>query len=88
MRGQVAGGPQEHGGVTVMAAGMHGARGLGGMGTPACLVDGQCVHVGPEVDRSVSRGGPADCSDHPGRPEIFRNLDAQLRSVSATILEV
>ena len=48
--GQIPRCAQKHRGVTVMAAGVHQARGLGGVGQIGCLLDRQRVHVGAKPD--------------------------------------
>jgi hypothetical protein len=61
------GGPQQHGGVAVMAAGMHGARGGRGIGCPGSLLDRQRVHVGAQHDRLAARpAAPVQHAQHTG----------------------
>jgi hypothetical protein len=48
--GQVAGCAQQHGCVSVMAAGMHLARHGGAIGQVGLLLDGQGIHVGPQAN--------------------------------------
>ena len=57
--GEIFRGAQQHGGVPVMAAGMHLAGDLGRVGHVGRLLDRQRVHVGAQADhlpRAVSRG--------------------------------
>ena len=48
--GEILRGAEQHGGVAVMAAGMHLARGLRGIGLAVASVDRQRVHVGAQAD--------------------------------------
>ena len=52
--GEVVRGAEQHGGVAVMAAGVHLARRLGGPGLAGLLVDRQRVHVGAEADDAAA----------------------------------
>ena len=51
--GQIFGGPQQHGGVPVMAAGMHLARHFRGIGQPRRFLDGQRIHIGAQADGAL-----------------------------------
>ena len=53
--GEVLRGAQQHGGVAVMAAGVHLAGRLGGVGQAGRLVDRQRVHVGAQADHLAAR---------------------------------
>ena len=48
--GEIFGGPQQHGGMAVMAAGMHLAVGLGGIGLAGDFGQRQRIHVGTQAD--------------------------------------
>ena len=51
--------PQQHGRVTIMAAGMHHTGGFGGIGQPSGLFYGQRVHIGPQShDFTLAVGAP------------------------------
>ena len=54
-------GPQQHGGMAVVAAGMHHPLGLGREGESCLLVDRQGVDVGPQPHH-----GPGAATVHPG----------------------
>ena len=57
--GEVFGRAEKHRGVAVMAAGMHLAGALRGIGLAGRLEDRQRVHVGAQADRrSRRRAGP------------------------------
>ena len=60
--GQVARRAEQHGGVPVMAAGMHLAGRLRGPGLAALLVDRQRVHVGAQADDAPASRSPAPFS--------------------------
>ena len=68
-------GPQQHGGVPVMAAGMHRSGGLGGVVDPRFLVDRQRVHVGAQAD-GAARGVrlPLDDAHDAGAPDAGDDL--------------
>ncbi len=53
--GQVARRAKQHGGVAIVAAGMHLTRDLGAVGEVGLLLDWQRVHVGAKPDRTRSR---------------------------------
>ena len=48
--GQLLGRSQQHGGVAIMAAGMHGARMLAGIRFLGFFLNGQGIHVGAQSD--------------------------------------
>ena len=54
-RGEVPGGAQKHGGVPVMAAGMHLVGVHRGMGEVVLLLQVQRIHVGAQPDRLLAR---------------------------------
>ena len=58
--GQVAGGTQQHGGVPVMAAGVHPAGPARPMRESVGLLDRQGIHIGAQADR----GAAAPAHDH------------------------
>ena len=80
---QILGGAQQHGRVPVVAAGVHVARRLGGVGQAGDLRHGQRVHVGAHADH-LARGGLAtpDDADH------ARPADAGHHLVAAECLEL
>ena len=45
---------QQHGGMGVMAAGVHFSRALGGIGQAGVLGEGQSIHISPEKDAFAS----------------------------------
>ena len=49
--GQILGGPQKHGHMAIMAAGMHLAGDGGGMFSAGQLFDGQRIHIGAQANR-------------------------------------
>ena len=57
--GQVASRAEQHGGVAVMAAGVHLPGSLRPVGHIARLLDRQGVHVGPEADHPAGGDAPA-----------------------------
>ena len=46
---------QQHGGVAVVAAGVHQAGVAAGVGQPGCLVDGQRIHIGAQAQTARAR---------------------------------
>jgi hypothetical protein len=72
---QVFGGTQQHGRVAVVAAGVHAAGVLAGMGQSGCLQDRQRVHVGTQADR-VLAVAIAQHADHTGFADAAMDLDA------------
>ena len=72
--GEILGGPEQHGGVAVVAAGVHGAGGLRRVGQPGQLLHRQGVHVRPHADHAAGfvglaandadDAGPADAGHH------------------------
>ena len=82
--GQVLCRAKQHGGVAVMAAGMHDACVLRGIGRAGLLQDRQRVHVGAQADRALRRAVPADHADHAGARQAGDDLvDAERRSASS-----
>jgi hypothetical protein len=72
---QVLRGGQQHGGVAVVAAGVHHAVLTAGPGCARGFGDGQCVHVGTQADRA--RGSPAtQLPHHAGAPQTGADLVA------------
>ena len=65
---QGPGGPKEGGGVGVVAAGVHHAGALGGVGHGFLVLDGQGVGVRPEDDLPPRPPFAPDGPQHPGRP--------------------
>ena len=78
--GEIAGGAQQHRGVAVMAAGVHLARGLGGIRQIGRLLDRQRIHVGAQPDHlDVALAGglrALDDADDAGPAEAGRDLVA------------
>ena len=73
--GEVAGRPEEHRGVAVMAAGMHAPVDRRGPGLAGGLAERQGVHVGAEPDHlAACRFPPADDADHAGPADAGRYL--------------
>ena len=64
---QQGGGPQQHGGVGVVAAGVHHAGDLGGKGQAGGLLDGQGVHVRPQQHRGAGMAAE-NLGHHTGVP--------------------
>ena len=75
--GKVFGGAEQHGGVAVMAAGVHLAGGLAGVVEAGGLDDGQRVHIGTEADDVVAAVGAAlDNADDAGAADAFDHVVA------------
>ena len=78
--GKIARGAQQHRGMPVMAAGVHLARRLRGIGQIGLLLDRQRIHVGAQPDHLdvALAGGLAafDDADHPGTPQAGSHLVA------------
>jgi hypothetical protein len=75
--GQVLGRAHQHGGVPVMAAGVHLARHLGAPGQIGLLLDRQGVHVGTQAhDLAGCVGLALDDGDHAGAPDPGYHLVA------------
>ncbi len=75
--GEMLGRAQQHGGVAVMAAGVHHARVLGSEGHARSLQDRQRIHVGTQADGLA--GGhvaAADHADHAGAADAGDDLVA------------
>ena len=75
--GQVLGGPEQHGGVAVMAAAMHLAWNLGRMRKVVLFPHVQRVHVGAERYRFIDAGSTAalQCADDTGTAEAAMHLN-------------
>ena len=73
--GHVLRGAEQHGGVPVMAAGVHDAGGLGGVFGAGLLLDWQGVHIGAHAHGPARRLAPDD-PDDAGAPNPFDNLVA------------
>jgi hypothetical protein len=78
--GEVTRGAEQHSGVPVMAAGVHLAWGLWGVGQIGLLLDRQRIHIGAQTDHleiDVAGGLAAfDDADHAGAAETGRDLVA------------
>jgi hypothetical protein len=75
--GGVTGGGQQHGGVAIVAAGMHHPRDRRRMGQPRQFLDRQGVHVGTQRDRPPGMATPQRAHD-PGAPQTADHLIAEL----------
>jgi hypothetical protein len=77
-RGQVARRGQQHGGVAVMAAGVHQAGVAAGMGKAVGFVHRQRVHVGAQADGAAAGPAVAPVHDahHAGAPQAAVQRDA------------
>jgi hypothetical protein len=64
--GEVSGGAEQHGGVAVMAAGVHAPLMLRSVGEVVALIDRQRVHVGTQCDRPAAWEGAFERADDPG----------------------
>jgi hypothetical protein len=74
--GQRPGGAEQHGGVSVMPAGMHPAGDLGLVGHARRFLDGKRVHVGPDPDGTA--GSPSrQRPNHACAAKPFRDLQTQ-----------
>ena len=74
-------GGQQHGGVAVVAASVHLAGVLAGVGKGVGFLHGQCVHVGSQTDAAFA-GAVFDDADHAGgahAPVHFNAPAAELR---------
>ena len=75
--GEIARGAEQHRGMAVMAAGMHQARGLRGIGQPGRLLDRQRIHVGAQAEHlDLAAAGLAalDDADDAGLAQPRRDL--------------
>ena len=61
LSGQDLGGGQLHGGVAVVAAGVHDPRRLGGEGKVRLLLDGKGIDVGPQGNGPAGVRAPQNC---------------------------
>ena len=71
---QIAGGAQQHGGVAVMAAGMHPPGRLAFIGEVVGLRHGQRVHIRAQADPARPVAG-AQHADHAGLADAAMHLD-------------
>jgi hypothetical protein len=75
--GQIFGSAEQHGGMAVMAAGVHHARNLRGVGHAALFFHRQRVHVGAQADDAVRRSlAASDDADHAGAADPGHDLVA------------
>ena len=84
--GQVAGGRQKHGRVTVMTAGVHLSRILRLIGKSGLLVNVECVDVGPQGNRPrfprrIARAGKRP--DNAGLGEPAMNAETEFAQLAA-----
>jgi hypothetical protein len=68
--------PQQHGGVTVVAAGVHAAIVAGTVGKQVLLQQRQGIHVGAQGDGAAT-GAVAQDADHAGSRQAAMGLDTQ-----------
>ena len=74
--GKVLGGAEQHGGVAVMAAGVHLARHGGLVGEIGRFLDRQRVHVGAQPHDFAAVLTATDDADHAGPPDAGHDLVA------------
>ena len=74
--GEVLGGAEQHGGVAVMAAGVHLARHGGLVGEIGRFLDRQRVHVGAQPHHLAAGFAATDDADHAGPPDAGHDLVA------------
>ena len=73
--GQVFRSPQQHGGMSVMAAGVHGVRGFGSVVKAGLFVNRQRIHVGAQADDLAGRVRAAfDDTDDAGAADPCHHL--------------
>jgi len=75
--GQLARRAQQHGGVAVVPAGVHGPRAAAGMGGAAGLQDRQRVHVGAQA-HAARAGTGRERANHAVAAHVARDLVAPL----------
>mgnify|MGYP002621741539 CR=1 FL=1 len=75
--GEVLGGAQQHGGVAVMAAGMHLALMLRLVAEIVLLVHVQRIHVGTQADGPAGAVAARQLADDAGAGEAAMHLDAE-----------
>jgi hypothetical protein len=75
-RRQMLGRAQEHGGVTVMAAGMHLVGVHRGVVELVLLLQVQRIHVGAQANGLLARPVALQRAHHPGRGQTTMDLDA------------
>ena len=75
--GQVFGGAEQHGGVAVVAAGVHAAGDLAGVRQAGGFLHRQRVHVGAQADRGLAVA-VAQHADDAGLADAAMHLDAPL----------
>jgi hypothetical protein len=75
--GQVSGGAQQHRGVPVMAAGMHLAGRLRGIGPVGLLVDVKRIHVGAQADGAAAIPLALEHADDPGAGQPAHHLQPE-----------
>ena len=73
--GEVFGGAEQHGGVAVMAAGMHAAGDLAAMRQVGFFVHRQAVHIGAQADGGGA-GAFAQHADHAGAANAAMHFNA------------
>ena len=72
--GEIFGSAEQHGGVAVMAAGVHHAGRRRGVGRAGRLVDRQRIHVGAQADGRAGAQPAADDADHAGPADLGHHL--------------
>ena len=76
--GEELGRPEQHGGVAVMAAGVHRAGVLRTVGLRSLFGDAQGVHVGPERNRSVAAAAFQRADDARAADALGHLVEAEL----------
>jgi hypothetical protein len=77
LRGEVAGGAEQHRRMPVMAAGVHFDLIGRSVGEIVQFLDRQCIHIGAQPDRRRRIAAP-DSADYPGPGEPAMDLAAEL----------
>jgi hypothetical protein len=70
-------GPEQHGRMPVMPAGMHTARDGGSIGQPGPLGQGERIHVRPKADGPLAGAPPLQRAHHTEATDTFRGLQPQ-----------
>ena len=79
--GEIPRGAQQHGRVTVMAAGVHASLVARLMWPRRRFVHGQAVHVRPQADRPAARAPARDDTDHAGFCQSAVDFDAPVNEL-------
>ena len=73
---QIVRGTQQHGSVTVMAAGVHLARDDRAMVAPGHFLDVQCIQIRAQADGTLAGQVPLQRCDHAGFGDPFSDVQA------------